>query len=457
MRRWLKRGLILVVLFVLAPVGFYFYASWQGERELRAVLDQLDAEEAPWRWEDLDAARQPVPKDQEVRGLIVKLTTQMPRSFAINIMNKTKDRHHPQVLLSAEDYEIYQEELQAAEQTLAEARTIAGMPNGRLHIEAPKDVRVWNWNLDDVQKARQLAHLLQVSALRHAHQGDLERAMQECLAMQRTAQALQDEHLLIAQLVRMAIQAIALWSLEITLGHGQPAPADLERLQRAWEQFDTALALKNGFLGERAFCHRMFEALAAGKIAVHELIGPRGTQLPIWERASHLYLHSNLKQAHAWSLKHWTSALKALDLPDAESFARLEELNQEAHKAPGVARLHVPAFNKIAEAHRRTEARTRAAITALAAERFRRDQGRWPRTMEELCPKYLGKVLGDPYSGTPLGWRATGDGVVVYSIGPDGKQRGAYQEEVGKGVGVISYEFRLWDVPKRRQIDIRQP
>ena len=46
-RRWLGRGLIVLLIFLLAPVAFYFYLTWQGERELRAVLDDLDANAAP--------------------------------------------------------------------------------------------------------------------------------------------------------------------------------------------------------------------------------------------------------------------------------------------------------------------------------------------------------------------------------------------------------------------------
>ena len=458
MGRWRRRILIVLLAFVLAPVAFYFYIAWQGERELRAVLAELDAHESPWRVEDLEAARKHSPGLEDVRPLIAKIHSQMPSSFGNKIYSAARARIHPHVLLSADDYEVHLEELAPVQEALLEARKLAGMPHGRLHVPWGKDFLTWK--MEEIQHTRMVANLLQTSAVRYAHQGDLDLAMEDCLAGQRTAQLLQDEHLLVAQLVRMAVQAIALWSLEITLGHGQPSPEQLARLQKAWEEFDTEAALKNGYVGERAGCHRMFEEIAAGKISLNDMIGaPKGVGGPtLLDRGAELYLRSNLKQAHAWSLRHWSAAIKSLDLPEAERSARWDELNELIWKAPGAARMLMPAMHKVADAHRRTESRTRAAIAALAAERFRRDHDRWPKTMAELCPKYLRQVLNDPYTGAPLGWRPTGDGIVIYSVGPDGKQRGDYQEEVAKGAGgVLSYEFRLWNVPQRRLVAVREP
>ena len=71
MRRWTKRILIVLAVFVLPVVAFYFYASWQGERELRAVLAQLDADEAPWRWEDLIAARPKLAEHEDARAVVL--------------------------------------------------------------------------------------------------------------------------------------------------------------------------------------------------------------------------------------------------------------------------------------------------------------------------------------------------------------------------------------------------
>ena len=48
------------------------------------------------------------------------------------------------------------------------------------------------------------------------------------------------------------------------------------------------------------------------------------------------------------------------------------------------------------------EAQIRTAATALAAERFRLDQGRWPKSLDQLVPKYISAVPRDPFVKEPL-------------------------------------------------------
>lgn len=51
---------------------------------------------------------------------------------------------------------------------------------------------------------------------------------------------------------------------------------------------------------------------------------------------------------------------------------------------------------------KQTLARMRAAISS-----FQREQGRYPRTLEELVPKYLPAVPVDPATGSAKSWRLT--------------------------------------------------
>ena len=51
---------------------------------------------------------------------------------------------------------------------------------------------------------------------------------------------------------------------------------------------------------------------------------------------------------------------------------------------------------------KQTVNRMRAAISS-----FKREQGRYPRTLEELVPKYLPAVPVDPATGSAKSWRLT--------------------------------------------------
>ena len=79
--------------------------------------------------------------------------------------------------------------------------------------------------------------------------------------------------------------------------------------------------------------------------------------------------------------------------------------------------------------------RTRAAIVAIALERWRlAHAGQLPASLFELVPDYLPAVPADPYDDQPLRYRKLPRGYVVYSIGPDftddgGKEQSAERKE----------------------------
>jgi hypothetical protein len=113
--------------------------------------------------------------------------------------------------------------------------------------------------------------------------------------------------------------------------------------------------------------------------------------------------------------------------------------------------LLMPANQKVSEAYRRSQAGLRCARVAVAAERYRRDKGRWPKTLDELTHDYLKAVPTDPYDGKPLRYKHLADGVIVYSVGPDKEDNGGARNRNNAQAKGIDYGFRLWDVAARRQ------
>jgi hypothetical protein len=62
----------------------------------------------------------------------------------------------------------------------------------------------------------------------------------------------------------------------------------------------------------------------------------------------------------------------------------------------------------------------RMLIAELAVRAFQHKNDRLPATLAELVPDYLPALPDDPYDlGQPLKYRETGDGYVLYSVGPD--------------------------------------
>jgi hypothetical protein len=88
--------------------------------------------------------------------------------------------------------------------------------------------------------------------------------------------------------------------------------------------------------------------------------------------------------------------------------------------------------------------RTRVAldcgIVGLACERFRLANGRWPDALGQLVPDYLDDIPVDQYTVQPLKLKRRANGIVIYSVGEDGKD---------KDLG-----FRLWDPQYRRMLPL---
>lgn len=86
----------------------------------------------------------------------------------------------------------------------------------------------------------------------------------------------------------------------------------------------------------------------------------------------------------------------------------------------------------------------RAALTACAVERFRlKHSSKLPDHLEQLVPEFLPAVPVDPFDGRPLRYSPSGEGYVLYSVGPDkADDRGRpHQRNRKRG------EPTTWDVP----------
>jgi hypothetical protein len=167
-----------------------------------------------------------------------------------------------------------------------------------------------------------------------------------------------------------------------------------------------------------------------------------------------VFLEGNTIQGqHAWYLGIMNKALATADLPERERLRVCEELHTEVwSNGPWFARHFVPAFAKIVEGNMRTRTNLQLAITAMAIERFRLKNKRWPDSLEEIvAAKFLEQVPEDPITGKSLRLAKMADGVMVYS-----HSRGSYDPNLVGGdpreePDFFEYQFRLWDEPLRGQ------
>jgi type II secretory pathway pseudopilin PulG len=136
-------------------------------------------------------------------------------------------------------------------------------------------------------------------------------------------------------------------------------------------------------------------------------------------------------------------------LPEQQRQARWQEFHKNTLTLPLLARLMVPAADKMVEADKRSRAVLRTMIAGLAAERYRLANGDFPASLQVLTPRFLTEVPSDPYDGAALRFRRLPDGIVIYSVGADDKDNGGLLGNgatPGTDIGV-----RLWEPKHRRR------
>jgi len=95
------------------------------------------------------------------------------------------------------------------------------------------------------------------------HEGKHQEALEGLLAQTRISRLLAEDRIVISELVRIAIAAIARSTTREALQADRWTDEDLARLQGAWESQDFAAAIANGLEGETVFAIASFWPAAA--------------------------------------------------------------------------------------------------------------------------------------------------------------------------------------------------
>jgi hypothetical protein len=237
------------------------------------------------------------------------------------------------------------------------------------------------------------------------------------------------------------------------LAWGEPRD-HLAQLQAEYRVEADVPFLLNGLRGERAVLHVMFQGLESGELSYSDLVihGIQKENLAV-QTLFHFY-RGLLPGDHAKSLEILSAYVAASRLPPHEQPAAIAAIPIP----PGppedfryiLTRLLIPTCQSVATASLRTRAELLAASTAIACERFRIANGRWPRDLDEIPKDLLGEIPLDPFTGRPLLYRRLPDGIAVYSVGdPDENRRRAERKDPLAELGI---GWRLWDPQARRQI-----
>jgi hypothetical protein len=454
-RRWPWLFLLLL------PVAAWLYLLFASDLRLKRALAETDRLDPGWRLDDIQAARADIPDEENAALTVMAAKAGMPPRWPAWDMTQPSEGDEPtlqQVLrdlrpneaLTPAELAEMREEMARADAAIVEARKLADKPRGRFPIAYTRDYVSTVFPL--IQDARGVAYLLSLDALHRAQSGDRDGALVSCRAIVNNARAIGDEPNMIAMLVRMAIRAIAAGHTERALAQGEADPALMAALQKAMEEEAEAPLFLIGLRGERAGNDCFVKSIQDGSTSVRAargmLTGP-GQSAPLVGEESLLYLPGAVTTSRAVLLERMNKVIEISKLPFAEQAAPLAELKESLRHEPLLVREVMPATEKIGLAGRRTQALLLCAAAGLAAEQYRREHGRWPDGLADLKGKFLRDVPTDPFDGKPLRYRPDAEGVIVYSVGQEGKDHGGDRATLNTYKQGTNIGFRLWDKEKR--------
>ncbi|QVL31274.1 hypothetical protein KIH39_20865 [Telmatocola sphagniphila] len=476
-----NRSLRWGLFFSLLCFGFYLSLAlyrWKigrdSARELQEIVERLNREDPGWDWESFVNRPWTIPDDKN-SFTILKQIFIAPKFKILEIDPNIHDWRILPEKMPPEVCEWVSTYLNDRREAVELCRKLVDYPEGRHRIQYSEDII--STLLPTVQDTRVVASLLQWDIRMQSQLGNFDTCVQDLRAMRNAARSFGDEGFLIAALVRIAIDTIFCQSLQEMLSQGETTEAQLALLQK-----ELAEELADEFPYRSLRCERaiMFymvkyfgENLGLNKQSLrvlNGLAGPSPNEPNQFQSALLTFRYPPYAKAdQAYALKMMTAYMEAYRLPLEQRNQKFEELDESFKVSRGMfqaktllTNLLFPSVSKIYQrSEPRRKALLRCTLLSIASERFRLANKRWPKSLEELVPKFIEKIDVDPYTETPLKFLTLRDGIVIYSVGEDrlddggavlpnqnpNFERGQYAQGsngLSKDIG-----FRLWNTEKR--------
>ncbi len=446
-----RRVAVVVALLLLVTSAALLVVFFLSDRRMREALAEADRLDPGWRFEDLEKARADV-HDAENGALVLRAARAklpagwlaLPPGGGPGLAERLAELSSSQ-RPDEDDLKELRSELTKAAAALDVARNLADRPRGRYVVAWTNDLV--GTLMPHVQEVREVAHLLCLDAQRLALDGDGAGAIRSCRAALNAGRSLGDEPATISQLVRVACARLSLRALEQTLANTEAPAASLEELQRALaEEAEEPLQLIAA-RSDRVSYYNCLEVMRSGQFN-RASYGVRssflGSTADDWiDRgraraclAAYLRFTNEVVEIAKWPVEEQQEPLKGLRKPSVKLPPLLDGLTRGLE------------WPKQGAAFHRVKAELRCAA-ALAAERYRMAEGRWPESLDVLVPRYLDAVPSDPFDGQPLRLRRLPDGLVIYSVGTDGVDDGGNLDRKKPTAPGTDIGFRLWDVARR--------
>lgn len=458
--RWRRRTVVGAVVALAMLVWLCFYVTTAWKRELQKAIAEADRLDPGWRFEDLEAAREPVAGAENSAPIVLAAaalvppkwgTVELPSGMTLESRLASLQPSQP---LDEADLNVLRAAPAKVTAALDKARELADRPRGRYRVAWSADLV--GTLMPHLDHPRTLVRILTIDALLRSRDGDADGAVRSCRAALNAGRSLGDEPAAVSQLVRVSCDLAAVRTLERSLATGTASAKTLEEMQALLADEDAQPLMLRTVRAVRADYFQALEVLRTGRFnraafgLTSSWLGPTADEFIDQQRA---------RGSEAAYLR-WSNTLVEIGKQPTETHhQKLRELGTPAQQLPPL----IAALSRgsdmatPARAINRAHAELRCATTALAAVRYRQVEHHWPASPDALVPRYLDAVPADPFDGRPIRWCRRKDGLVIYSVGPDRTDNGGnldrqHPDQPGTDVG-----FQLRDDPGSRAPIVKDP
>ncbi len=425
--------LILGGIIVLPLAGWRLYLAHTIDRK----LEKIRAAGLPTNGEDLNRWYPAVP-DAQNSALV------LTQAFALlHTINSSSDERAKKCselrakfprrveLLTTEQVKMLRWFVETNQPAMLKAQQALRLSSARYPIDCS---RLMDTELPHLAHLLSLAYLNQCHAALSVLDGQSDAAPEQIATALALARTLDNEPCAVSQLVREKLISISVTILELRANTSPLSNAEIQFISDAFNRTCITNISAFALIGDRAMLIPYFRMTRAEHARLrpanfdhdsksYSLLpcyGPAILRLIGYYELDYGSFLIGMEKAIAHSSNAPPQNLRA-----AGYFARIGEESTKRERV-----LSGTLFSSYANIWARENngiAQHRIALTALAVERYRNDNGKFPETLDEMVSEHFPEVPEDPFNGAELQYRRTDKGYVIYSVGPDCEDNGGLE------------------------------
>ncbi len=425
MTRTSKIILLLLCSFAICiAIAIAAFVVWRVNlaHDVNAKLQAIHAAGLPTSGAELNAYYPAVP-DHENAALVMTQAFALMRDLPkIEIPTRTNK-------LTAKQWLLITACLETNHEALARAREAVLLPKSRYPVNLTPGCDAL---LPHIPKMQKLARLVYFESLFALESQDSRKAVDSICFQIALSHTLDAEPLLISRLCRGEIISSASKLVEYSLNQTTPDGATLLKLEKDFTLVDEIRLSPSDFISDQAIFLPYFRTNWPEIIRICWSGSDSSPSLYTGIRGRFGWVTGLFDQDAEFYLKAMQTAIDESKRPFPEClslYTNMHEVAMEGHRrgfilGPGI----LEGLRNVLPREAETITHVRLATTAIAAERFRLENGRLPENLNELVPQFLSAVPIDPFDGGSLRYHRLAKGYVIYSVGSDGHDDGGREK-----------------------------